>query len=132
MNISIYGTGYVGLVTGACLAAMGYNVLCVDVDGAKISQLQQGIVPIFEPGLEAMVRKNATEGRLRFTTDAAWAVRHANVQIIAVGTPPQEERFCGFAACSAAAKTIAQLMESRQLIVNKSTVPVGTADRWQR
>jgi UDPglucose 6-dehydrogenase len=129
MNISIYGTGYVGLVTGACLAEMGYNVLCMDIDAHKISQLQNSIVPIYEPGLEVLLKKNLAERRIRFTTSAAEAVHHADVQIIAVGTPPQEDGSADLQYVLEVARTIANSMNGSKLIVNKSTVPVGTADK---
>lgn len=129
MKITIYGIGYVGLVTGACLAEMGYDVLCMDIDVYKVSQLQKGIVPIYEPGLEAILKKNLTEGRIRFTTEVAAAVHHADIQIIAVGTPPQEDGSADLQHVLAVAKTIGCGMQAHKLIVNKSTVPVGTADR---
>lgn len=129
MKITIYGVGYVGLVTGACLAEMGYEVLCVDIDAHKIAQLQQGIIPIYEPGLEALVKKNLAEGRIHLTTDAAAAVHYAEVQMIAVGTPPQEDGSADLQHVLAVAKAIAQHMQAAKLIVNKSTVPVGTADQ---
>jgi UDPglucose 6-dehydrogenase len=129
MKISIYGTGYVGLVTGACLAEMGYNVLCIDIDSHKISQLQKGVATIYEPGLEALLKKNLAEGRLHFTTDAVTAVAYADVQIIAVGTPPQEDGSADVQHVLTVAKTIAHFMTTPKLIVNKSTVPVGTGDQ---
>ncbi len=129
MKITIYGVGYVGLVTGTCLAEVGYDVLCVDVDHEKIQQLQKGIVPIYEPGLESLLRNNLKKGHLHFTTDSKAAVSHANVQFIAVGTPPQEDGSADLQHVLQVAKTIAQNMENPKLIVNKSTVPVGTADQ---
>jgi UDPglucose 6-dehydrogenase len=129
MKISIYGVGYVGLVTGACLAEVGYDVLCMDIDAQKIAQLQNGVLPIYEPGLETVLNKNLSENRLHFTTDAAAASAHADIQIIAVGTPPQEDGSADLQHVLAVAKSIAHHMESAKLIVNKSTVPVGTADQ---
>ena len=129
MKISIFGTGYVGLVSGACLAEVGHNVICVDVDPVKIENLKVGILPIWEPGLEALVERNFKEGRLHFTTDAAHAVQHGQVQFIAVGTPPDEDGSADMQYVLAVAKTIAAHMTDYRVIVNKSTVPVGTADK---
>jgi UDPglucose 6-dehydrogenase len=129
MKISIFGTGYVGLVSGACLAEVDHNVVCVDVDPVKIENLKVGILPIWEPGLEALVERNVKEGRLQFTTDAAQAVQHGQVQFIAVGTPPDEDGSADMQYVLAVAKTIATHMTDYKVIVNKSTVPVGTADR---
>ena len=128
MKISIFGTGYVGLVSGACLAEVGHNVVCVDIDPVKIEHLKLGSIPIWEPGLEALVERNVKEGRLRFTTDAAQAVQHGLVQFIAVGTPPDEDGSADMQYVLAVAKTIATQMTDYRVIVNKSTVPVGTAD----
>src|ERR1700730_5103890 len=110
MKITIYGIGYVGLVTGACLAEMGYDVLCVDIDAHKVAQLSSGLVPIYEPGLEAILKKNLAEGRIHFTIDGATAVAHADVQIIAVGTPPQEDGSADIQHVLTVAKTIAHTM----------------------
>ena len=129
MKITIYGSGYVGLVTGACLADVGNHVLCVDVDLEKIKKLKKGIIPIFEPGLEAIVRNAQVMGKLDFTTDMARAVKHAEMQFIAVGTPPDEDGSADLQYVLAVAETIGQYMESRKVIVDKSTVPVGTADK---
>jgi len=129
MKITVFGTGYVGLVQGAVLADAGYDVLCVDVDQAKVDRLKQGIIPIHEPGLEALVKSNHAQGRLHFTTDAAEAVRHGEVQFIAVGTPPDEDGSADLRYVLAVAETIATHMDGYRLIVNKSTVPVGTADK---
>ena len=129
MNISIFGTGYVGLVTGACLADVGHKVLCMDLDAAKIARLRQGQIPIWEPGLEAIVRRNLAEGRLLFSTEAAEAVAHAQLQFIAVGTPPGEDGSADLQYVLAVAESIAQHMSGFALVVNKSTVPVGTAER---
>ena len=129
MKLSIFGTGYVGLVTGACLAEVGHDVVCADVDEQKIARLRAGEVPIFEPGLEAIVARNASEGRLRFTTDAAAAVKHAELQFIAVGTPPDQDGSADLSYVLAVAESIGRHMAGYKVIVNKSTVPVGTADR---
>jgi len=129
MKLSIFGTGYVGLVTGACLAETGHDVVCVDVDEQKIERLTRGELPIWEPELEAIVLRNATEGRLRFTTNAAAAVQHAEIQFIAVGTPPDEDGSADLQYVLKVAETIARHMSEYKVIVNKSTVPVGTADK---
>ena len=129
MKITIFGTGYVGLVTGACLADVGHKVLCMDLDEGKIGRLKQGHIPIWEPGLEAIVSRNMAEGRLLFSTDAAEAVAHADIQFIAVGTPPGEDGSADLQYVLAVAKSIASHMGGYKLIVNKSTVPVGTADK---
>jgi UDPglucose 6-dehydrogenase len=129
MKITVIGTGYVGLVSGACLADVGNDVLCLDVDAAKIRVLQQGGIPIHEPGLEAMVQKNAAAGRLRFTTDIAEAVNHGVLQFIAVGTPPDEDGSADLQYVLAAARNIGRHMQDYKVIVDKSTVPVGTADK---
>jgi UDPglucose 6-dehydrogenase len=129
MKVSIFGTGYVGLVTGACLAEMGNHVVCVDVDAGKVERLQRGEIPIFEPGLDAIVQRNRAAGRLDFTTDAAIAIAHAEVIFLAVGTPPDEDGSADLRYVLAVADTIGALLERTAVIVNKSTVPVGTADR---
>jgi len=129
MKISIFGTGYVGLVTGACLADVGHDVICADVNQAKIDGLKQGIIPIYEPGLENVVKTNVSQGNLRFTTNAEEAVQHAEVIYIAVGTPPDEDGSADLQYVMAVGKTIGQLMQSYKVVVNKSTVPVGTADK---
>lgn len=129
MNITVFGTGYVGLVTGACFADVGHHVLCVDIDEAKIEGLRQGVVPIYEPGLEAMVKKSTLEGRLEFTTDPEAGVAFGVLQLIAVGTPPDEDGSADLSHVLAVAGTIGSLMDGYRVIVNKSTVPVGTADR---
>lgn len=128
MKLSIFGAGYVGLVSSACLAEVGHNVVCVDVDPVKVEHLNLGIIPIWEPGLEALVRRNVKEGRLRFINDTAQAVQHGLVQFIAVGTPPGEDGSADMQYVLAVAKTIATHMTDYRVIVNKSTVPVGTAD----
>ncbi|WAK01159.1 UDP-glucose dehydrogenase family protein [Methylobacter sp. YRD-M1] len=129
MKITIFGSGYVGLVTGTCLAEVGNDVVCMDVDVAKIEKLQQGIIPIYEPGLEAMVRENQAEGRLRFTADVKEAVDHGLFQFIAVGTPPDEDGSADLQYVLAVARSIAEHMDGYRVIVDKSTVPVGTADK---
>ncbi|MDE0854909.1 MAG: UDP-glucose/GDP-mannose dehydrogenase family protein, partial [Nevskia sp.] len=129
MNITIFGSGYVGLVTAACFADVGNDVLCVDIDAAKVARLRQGQIPIYEPGLTELVLKNAAEGRLRFTTDAAEGVAHGLYQFIAVGTPPNEDGSADLQYVLAVARAIAQHMGEYRLIVSKSTVPVGTADK---
>ena len=129
MKVSIVGTGYVGLVTGACLAEVGNEVLCLDVDARKIAMLKQGEIPIYEPGLKEIVRANAAGGRLAFTTDAIESARFGRVQMIAVGTPPGEDGSADLQYVLAAARTIAAHMDGPRIIVDKSTVPVGTADK---
>jgi UDPglucose 6-dehydrogenase len=129
MNVTIIGTGYVGLVTGACLADMGNHVFCLDVDSEKVHMLNAGGIPIFEPGLEAVVRRNEAAGRLSFSTDVAASVRHGALQLIAVGTPPNEDGSADLQHVLAAARAIGRHMEDYRVIVNKSTVPVGTADK---
>lgn len=129
MKVTVFGSGYVGLVTGACLAEVGNDVLCMDVDARKIEMLNQGKIPIFEPGLDKMVERNATAGRLRFTTDAKQAVEHGLFQFIAVGTPPDEDGSADLQYVLAVAKAIAEHMTEYRVVVDKSTVPVGTADR---
>jgi UDPglucose 6-dehydrogenase len=129
MKITMIGTGYVGLVTGSCLAEVGNDVLCLDVDARKIALLQQGGVPIHEPGLEPMIRRNVAASRLRFTTDVDDAVGHAAVQFIAVGTPPGEDGSADMQYVLQAARNIGRRMTQWTLVVDKSTVPVGTADR---
>ena len=123
------GTGYVGLVTGTCLAEVGNDVLCLDIDAGKIDTLNRGGVPIHEPGLEPMIRRNVEAGRLSFTTDVDAAVAHGALQFIAVGTPPDEDGSADMRYVLAAARNIGQRMTGYRIIVDKSTVPVGTADR---
>jgi UDPglucose 6-dehydrogenase len=129
MKITVFGTGYVGLVQGAVLAEVGHDVLCVDVDAAKVAGLKAGRIPIYEPGLEDLVRKNHAAGRLDFTTDAAQGVGHGRIQLIAVGTPPDEDGSADMQYVMGVATTIAQAMAEPKVVVTKSTVPVGTADR---
>ena len=129
MNITVFGTGYVGLVTGACLADAGHEVTCVDVDQAKIDGLKRGVIPIYEPGLERIVTENHRAGRLNFTTDAAEAVKFGELQFIAVGTPPDEDGSADLRYVLTVARTIAEHMDAPKIVVDKSTVPVGTADK---
>jgi UDPglucose 6-dehydrogenase len=129
MDVTIFGSGYVGLVTGVCLAEVGNNVLCIDVDPEKIAVLNSGGVPIFEPGLDDMVGKNRAAGRLSFSTDAAEGVKHGLFQFVAVGTPPNEDGSADLQHVLAVARTIGEHMDGYRIIVDKSTVPVGTADR---
>jgi UDPglucose 6-dehydrogenase len=129
MKVSVVGTGYVGLVTGACLAEMGNDVLCLDVDPNKIRILEEGGIPIHEPGLDLVVARNVKAGRLSFTTDIARAVAHGTIQFIAVGTPPDEDGSADLQYVIAAARNIGRLMTDHKVIVDKSTVPVGTADK---
>ena len=129
MKLTIFGTGYVGLVTGACLAEVGHNVLCIDIDQQKIDGLNQGRLPIWEPGLDAIVARNVEDGRLAFTTDVVRGVGHAPIQILAVGTPPDEDGSADLQYVLAVAEGIARHMDGYKVLVNKSTVPVGTADK---
>lgn len=129
MRVAIFGTGYVGLVTGTCLAETGHHVVCVDIDQAKVEGLNNGVIPIYEPGLEPMVKANHAAGRLRFTTDAAAAIAHGEVLFIAVGTPPDEDGSADLQYVLAVARTIGRHIDGPSIIVNKSTVPVGTADK---
>jgi len=129
MKITITGTGYVGLVTGACLADVGNDVLCLDIDADKVRVLNGGGIPIHEPGLAALVGANARAGRLAFTTDADRAVAHGALQFIAVGTPPGEDGSADLSHVLEAARAIGRRMTDAKVIVDKSTVPVGTADR---
>jgi len=129
MRVTIFGTGYVGLVTGTCLADVGHDVVCVDIDQAKVEGLNRGVIPIYEPGLEPMVKANHAAGRLNFTTDAAAAIAHGDVIFIAVGTPPDEDGSADLKYVLAVARTIGQHLERTAVVVNKSTVPVGTADK---
>ena len=129
MRVTIYGSGYVGLVTGACLAETGNQVLCVDVDEVKIAGLKEGHIPIYEPGLEDLILRNVEAGRLHFTTDYDAAVKHGLFQFIAVGTPPDEDGSADMRYVQSVARGIAERMDDYRIIVDKSTVPVGTADR---
>jgi len=129
MKVTIFGTGYVGLVTGACLAEVGHQVVCVDIDQAKIDQIQSGQIPIYEPGLESLVLENLEAGNLSFTTNAEAAVEASRVIMVAVGTPPNEDGSADLQHVLAVAKTVAGAMNNEKIIVTKSTVPVGTADK---
>ena len=129
MNITIFGSGYVGLVTAACFADAGNDVLCVDVDAAKVERLRGGECPIYEPGLEELLASNAKAGRLRFTTSASEGVAHGLYIFIAVGTPPNEDGSADMKYVLAVAKSIGQHMDAYRVVISKSTVPVGTADR---
>ena len=129
MKVTMIGTGYVGLVTGACFAEVGNDVVCLDVDADKIKILNDGGIPIFEPGLKEMVARNRAAGRIRFTTDVAAAVAHGDIQFIAVGTPPDEDGSADLKYVTAAARNIGRHMTESKVVVDKSTVPVGTADR---
>ncbi|HRY15844.1 MAG TPA: UDP-glucose 6-dehydrogenase, partial [Candidatus Competibacteraceae bacterium] len=128
MKITIFGSGYVGLVTGACFAEVGNDVLCVDVDPRKIALLQGGEIPIHEPGLDDVVRRNSASGRLRFTTKVAEGVVHGLFQFIAVGTPPDEDGSADLQHVRAVARSIGQYLQDYRVVIDKSTVPVGTAD----
>jgi UDPglucose 6-dehydrogenase len=129
LKVTVFGSGYVGLVTSACFADAGNQVLCVDIDAAKIARLQHGEIPIHEPGLEQLVRRNFDKGRLRFTTDAEAGIRHGLFQFIAVGTPPEEDGSADLSHVLAVAETIGRHMTEFRIVVDKSTVPVGTADK---
>src|SRR3984885_327310 len=125
MRITIFGPGYVGLVTGACLADAGNNVVCVDVDERKIAMLKRGEVPIHEPGLDTVVRRNFEAGRLRFTTNAQEGGQHGLYQLIAVGTPPDEDGSADLRYVLAVARSIGEHMNEYKVVITKSTVPVG-------
>ena len=129
MRVTVFGTGYVGLVTGTCLAEVGHQVLCVDIDQAKVEGLRQGVIPIYEPGLEDMVLANHASGRLDFGIDAAAAIEHGEILFIAVGTPPDEDGSADLQYVLAVARSIGESLSRRVVVVNKSTVPVGTADK---
>ncbi|WP_196137766.1 UDP-glucose/GDP-mannose dehydrogenase family protein [Aliikangiella sp. G2MR2-5] len=129
MKVTVFGIGYVGLVQGAVLASVGHDVVCVDVDERKVKDLENGIIPIYEPGLTSLVNENVHAGRLKFTTDSEFAVDHGRFQFIAVGTPPDEDGSADLKYVLAVAETIATYMEDEKIIIDKSTVPVGTADR---
>jgi UDPglucose 6-dehydrogenase len=131
MKVTVIGTGYVGLVTGVCLAEVGNDVLCLDVDKRKIEILNSGGVPIYEPGLEDLIKQNVAKGRLRFTTDIEVSVAHGDVQFIAVGTPPDEDGSADLQYVLAAARNIGKYATNHKIIVDKSTVPVGTAEKVQ-
>ncbi|CDH33466.1 UDP-glucose dehydrogenase family protein [Xenorhabdus bovienii] len=129
MKVTVFGIGYVGLVQATVFAEVGHDVLCIDVDAKKVENLKNGQIPIFEPGLVPLVKKNFTEGRLNFTTDAKAGVAHGKLQFIAVGTPPDEDGSADLQYVTAVARTIAENMDGYKVVVDKSTVPVGTADK---
>ncbi len=131
MQIAVIGTGYVGLVSGACFAEFGVDVTCVDVDADKIEKLQNGVIPIYEPGLDQLVHRNVKAGRLHFTTDLAFAVKRALVVFLAVGTPPREDGTPDMSFYQQAAKEVAEAMNGYKVLVTKSTVPIGTG-KWLR
>src|SRR5215204_5658849 len=132
MHIAVIGAGYVGLVTGACFAEFGVDVTCVDVDAEKIRQLEVGIMPIYEPGLEQLVTKNVQAGRLRFTTNVKPAVEQSLVIFLAVGTPPLPDGSPDLSFVEAAARSVAEHMNGYKVIVTKSTVPIGTGERLRK
>ncbi|WP_271895876.1 UDP-glucose dehydrogenase family protein [Candidatus Phyllobacterium onerii] len=129
MNLTVFGIGYVGLVQAAVLAEVGHNVLCVDIDADKVERLNQGLIPIYEPGLESLVRENHAAGRITFTTDVAAAVKHGQILMSAVGTPPTEDGSADLKYVLAVAEAIGREMETPKIVVSKSTVPVGTCDK---
>ena len=129
MKLAIIGSGYVGLVTGACFAEMGNNVICVDIDEEKIKRLNEGVVPIFEPGLEKMIKKSIKKGNIEFTKDIEYAVKKSNIVFIAVGTPQSEDGGADLNHVLEAARSIGKFMDHEMIVVDKSTVPVGTADK---
>src|SRR5690606_31472731 len=129
VRVTIFGSGYVGLVTGACLADAGNHVICVDVDAGKVARLNKGEVPIHEPGLDDLLERNMRAGRLEFTTDAKRGVEHGLFQLIAVGTPPDEDGSADLKYVLAVARTIGENLDRYAIVMTKSTVPVGTADK---
>jgi UDPglucose 6-dehydrogenase len=129
MRVTIFGTGYVGLVTGACLAEIGHHVVCVDVNRTRIERLNRGEIPIYEPGLDALMERNLAKGTLEFTCHAAQAVTHAEVQFVAVGTPPNDDGAADLRYVLSVAETIGREMDRFKVVVVKSTVPVGTCDK---
>ncbi len=129
MKVTVFGSGYVGLVTGACFAEAGNHVVCVDIDAGKVARLQQGEIPIHEPGLDDLVRRNHEKGRLKFTTNAEEGIAHGLFQFIAVGTPPEEDGSADLSHVLTVAETIGRHMDDYRIVVDKSTVPVGTADK---
>ena len=129
MRLTIFGSGYVGLVQGACMAEMGNHVVCYDIDRDKIDRLNRGEIPIYEPGLKSYVQRNVEAGRLEFSTDVEKAVAHGLFQFIAVGTPPDEDGSADLKHVLAVARSIGEHMEEYRIVVDKSTVPVGTADK---
>ena len=129
MKVTVFGIGYVGLVQAAVLAEVGHDVVCVDVDQAKVDNLKKGVIPIYEPGLTPLVTSNYESGRVDFTTDAGKGIEHGDLIFIAVGTPPDEDGSADLKYVLAVAQTIAEHMQSHKIVINKSTVPVGTADK---
>ncbi|CAK9885142.1 MAG: UDP-glucose 6-dehydrogenase TuaD [Candidatus Erwinia impunctatus] len=129
MKVTVFGIGYVGLVQAAVLAEVGHDVLCIDIDAQKVENLKQGLIPIFEPGLAPLVKQNYEAGRLKFSTEAEEGVRHGIMQFIAVGTPPDEDGSADLQYVTAVARTIASHMTEHKVVIDKSTVPVGTADQ---
>jgi UDPglucose 6-dehydrogenase len=129
VKVTVFGSGYVGLVTGACFAEAGNHVVCVDIDANKVARLQEGEIPIHEPGLDVLVKRNFEKGRLKFTTDAEEGIRHGLFQFIAVGTPPEEDGSADLSHVLTVAETIGRHMTEYRIVVDKSTVPVGTADK---
>src|ERR1041385_5711583 len=129
MHVAVIGSGYVGLVTGACFAEFGVDVICVDIDAEKIARLSKGESPIYEPGLDQLLQKNLKAGRLNFTTDIAAAIKQSLVIFIAVGTPPQPDGSADLSFVERVAETIADHMDSYKVVATKSTVPVGTGKR---
>ncbi len=129
MKVAVVGSGYVGLVTGACLAETGNDVICADIDARKVERLRQNDIPIYEPGLEEIVRRNQAEGRLSFTTDVGQAVEASKVVFIAVGTPPGEDGSADLQHVLAVARTVGRHLTDHKIVVTKSTVPVGTAEK---
>ena len=132
MNITVIGSGYVGLVSGTCFAEMGNTVTCIDIDPVKIEKLNQGIVPIFEPGLETMVLKNVKNKNLSFTTELSEAIQNSEIAFIAVGTPMGDDGSADLQYVLAVAKSLGKSMQKRLIVVDKSTVPVGTADQVKK
>lgn len=129
MRVTVFGSGYVGLVTGACLADVGHSVICIDIDETKIEGLKKGVIPIYEPGLKELILNNAEAGRLNFSSDAAQGVQHGELLFIAVGTPPDEDGKADLQYVLAVARTIGRHMNGYKVVIDKSTVPVGTADK---
>ena len=129
MKLCVIGTGYVGLVAGTCFASMGNDVICVDKDTEKLKKLEKGIIPIFEPGLDSLILENVRENRLKFTDNLDFAVKHSKVCFIAVGTPQKEDGSADLSAVFEVAEQIAASMNEYKVIVNKSTVPVGTCEK---
>ncbi|MDA0310085.1 MAG: NAD(P)-binding domain-containing protein, partial [Bacteroidetes bacterium] len=128
MNVCVIGTGYVGLVTGTCLAETGNQVICVDIDKQKVENMKQGIVPIYEPQLDVFFERNLKQGRLHFTTDLAEGVQHADILFLALPTPPGEDGSADLSYVLGVARQLGPMLKSYKIIIDKSTVPVGTAD----